>query len=197
MAVEPAPAADEGTPVFKVWKAYEDVAMHFNDLLIKLRIQALGGVAALAVLASIFSNVRAYSFKGTWTIAAACFAGLVLIWLAIAALDLLYYNRLLVGSVAAIKEIETLSENETHVTHLNLSTRIEEAVKGTSAWPSCGVLAFYLIVFLTLATGLGVTTYSACNYPPPKAEADDGLVPPLPAERPREAPKRPAQSPAP
>ena len=120
--------------------------------------------------------MRAYSFKGTWTIAAACFAGLVLIWLAIAALDLLYYNRLLVGSVAAIKEIETLSENETHVTHLNLSTRIEEAVKGTSAWPSCGVLAFYLIVFLTLATGLEAPTYSACNYPPPKAEADDGLV---------------------
>lgn len=47
------PSADnakEGTDVFEVWTKYEDIAMHFNDLLIKLRTQALGGVAAISAL---------------------------------------------------------------------------------------------------------------------------------------------------
>jgi len=53
--------------------------MHFNDLLLRLRVRALAGVvAALAAIASIFSNVRAFNFQGTWMIAAAAFAGLPL-----------------------------------------------------------------------------------------------------------------------
>lgn len=120
---------DKGTPIFTVWKAYEDVAMHFNDLLLKLRIQALGGVAALAVLASVFSNFRSYYFQGTWVLAAACFFGLLLIWCAIWALDRLYYNRLLIGSVIAIAAIEQLSKTETHIKELDLSTRIGQAIE--------------------------------------------------------------------
>ena len=35
---------------FKLWKSYEEVAMHFNDLIIRLRIQSIGGLAALATV---------------------------------------------------------------------------------------------------------------------------------------------------
>ncbi len=169
----------DGTPVFKVWKAYEDVAMHFNDLLLRLRIQALAGVAALAILASIFSNVRTFNFQGTWIIAAACFFGLTLIWGAICALDLLYYNRLLVGSVAAIRKIEELSKTDTHATELDLSTHIEQAVRGNGPKPMLwGVALFYGIVFVTLLAGLVATTYSALNYPPPEiARVEEGRSP--------------------
>jgi hypothetical protein len=169
---------EAGTRIFEVWKTYEEVAMHFNDLLLKLRIQALAGVAALAVLAGIFSNVRTFNFQGTWIIAAACFFGLILIWSAIWALDQLYYNRLLLGSVAAIPRIEELSKTQTHVTELDLSTHIEEAVSGQALRPVPqlrGVTAFYVIVFVTLFVGFGVTTYSALNYPPREAAELGGM----------------------
>jgi hypothetical protein len=38
--------------VFKLWSKYEDIAMHFNELLIKLRVQALGGVTISGTLAT-------------------------------------------------------------------------------------------------------------------------------------------------
>jgi hypothetical protein len=44
---------EQGWPVFKVWQKYEDIAMHFNDLLIRLRTQALGAIAALTTIIGV------------------------------------------------------------------------------------------------------------------------------------------------
>jgi hypothetical protein len=49
---------ERGWPLKEVWKDYEEIAMHFNDLLIKLRTQALGGVAALSALVGIFGKTE-------------------------------------------------------------------------------------------------------------------------------------------
>ena len=35
----------------RLWAKYEDIAMHFNDLILRWRLQAIGGVAALVTLA--------------------------------------------------------------------------------------------------------------------------------------------------
>ena len=45
---------NEGWPIYDLWTKYEDIAMHFNDLLIKLRTQALAAVAALTTLCRDF-----------------------------------------------------------------------------------------------------------------------------------------------
>ena len=42
--------------VFKLWSKYEDVTMHFNDLILKLRFQALAGVAGLSAVAGLFGR---------------------------------------------------------------------------------------------------------------------------------------------
>ena len=47
---------EEVWPVFEVWKKYEEITMHFNDLLMRLRKQALAAVAALATIVGIFSK---------------------------------------------------------------------------------------------------------------------------------------------
>jgi hypothetical protein len=44
---------EQGWPIQKLWEKYEDITMHFNDLIIKLRTQALAGVAALSTLEHI------------------------------------------------------------------------------------------------------------------------------------------------
>lgn len=192
-------SSDEGTPIFEVWKTYEEVAMHFNDLLIKLRMQALAGVAALAVLASIVGNVKTYSFQGTWIVAAACFLGLMFIWVAIWLLDRLYYNRLLLGSVAAITEIEELSKKSEYVTELNLSSHIAKSVAGNSVRPKLsGVTAFYGIVFAILAIGFLITTRCALNYPLDNVSSANAVTPAGGVSRGASAPEKvPAWSPRP
>jgi hypothetical protein len=67
---------------FEVWKKYEEVAMHFNDLLIRLRTQALGGVTAIATLAAVIvrgdiaSDLR-------WDVLTASFFFLTIFWIAV------------------------------------------------------------------------------------------------------------------
>ena len=48
---------DQGWPIYDLWTKYEDIAMHFNDLLIKLRTQALAAVAALTTLSGFLQRV--------------------------------------------------------------------------------------------------------------------------------------------
>jgi hypothetical protein len=40
-------ADHEGFPIRELWEKYEEITMHFNDLIIRLRTQALAGVAAV------------------------------------------------------------------------------------------------------------------------------------------------------
>lgn len=152
---------ENGIPIFEVWNKYENIAMHFNDLLIKLRTQALGGVAAIATIVAVVSkNGPDSSFN--WAIMAGVFFFLSVFWIAVWVLDFKYYNRLLHGAVDAILEIEELSKSQSHIIGLSLSRKIEDAVTGTNKQLdaflynklSAGRIWFYLIVFFGLITGL-------------------------------------------
>src|SRR5262245_11188735 len=49
---------------FELWSRYEDIAMHFNQLLITLRTQALGGVAAaVAIIVGLLAHRDSQSNK--------------------------------------------------------------------------------------------------------------------------------------
>ncbi len=114
--------------LFSVWKEYEGVAMHFNDLLIRLRTQALGGVAALAALAAVM--VRGdLAPRLRWTVLMCAFVLLTLFWVAVWILDMRYYNRLLHGAVKALLELEDLSRRNQPLQGLVLSTRIEQTAE--------------------------------------------------------------------
>lgn len=163
------PPESEGWPVFDLWQKYEEIAMHFNDLLIKLRTQALGAVAAISTLVGIFGRTGADN-KESWEIAAAVFFFLCLFWIAIWIIDFCYYNRLLLGAVKAILEVEKLSQSRSRLLHINISTCIEEAVAGGSAAADSirhsrfrnlilGRWAFYIIVFLALVLALSFSIY--------------------------------------
>ena len=45
-----------GIPIFELWSKYEEIAMHFNDLIVKIRTQALGAVAAITTIAGVLSK---------------------------------------------------------------------------------------------------------------------------------------------
>src|SRR5687768_9888149 len=49
----PADGDQPGYDLFALWKEYEGIAMHFNDLLLKIRTQSLAAVAAFATIAGV------------------------------------------------------------------------------------------------------------------------------------------------
>src|SRR5262245_43882928 len=126
---EPKPPIEQGWPVLKLWQKYEDIAMHFNDLLIRLRTQALGAIAALATIIGVFAKAGEDRHT-SWEMVAFAFAILLAFWLAIWVIDFCYYNRLLKGAVAALLEVERQSKAELYIQNINMSTKIEAAVAG-------------------------------------------------------------------
>lgn len=149
--------------IHDLWAKYEDIAMHFNDLLIRLRSQALAGVAALSALIGIFTRTEPTGFQISWQIATDVFILLILFWIAIWAIDRLYYNRLLIGAVIALLAIEEESKKANPNLAINLSTQIEKFVANPfsddprSCWErfhsKLGVRLFYFIVLFALIGG--------------------------------------------
>lgn len=79
--------------LFELWSRYEDLAMHFNELLIQFRIQMLGGLAALATVGSYLVGEKAGTRKQRFGILALGSFVLAIAWLAAASLDLFSTTR--------------------------------------------------------------------------------------------------------
>lgn len=149
--------------LFEVWSKYEEVAMHFNDLLLKIRTQALGVIATLITIVGIFAKTS--DVKLTWEMSAGAFFFLGMFWIAIWVIDFKYYNRLLLGAVLAIIDLEIISKKSAHVKEIKLSQEIERAVrgdlnedeKGIAGKLSAGRWWFYSLVFAALLIGLVVS----------------------------------------
>lgn len=135
--------------VFDVWKEYEKVAMHFNDLIMQLRTRSLGGVATLATIAGVVAHGDVgIDMRREMLVVA--FALLCAFWVAIWLLDFLYYNPLLLGAVDALVELEHQSQKseggDPIMAGLVLSTRIEAFARSRGRG-AIGRWMFYIIVF--------------------------------------------------
>src|ERR1700743_2579491 len=101
------PAAVESQlSIQELWAKYEDIAMHFNDLLMRLRSQSIAGIAALSTVVGVLAKGDVASLSISWFVAAMIFVAMGFFWIAVWCIDFLYYNRLLSGAVAAISELE-------------------------------------------------------------------------------------------
>jgi hypothetical protein len=141
----------------ELWDKYEKIAMHFNELLIRLRTQALGAVATI-VTAAGFLMSRESSTEPWWAVSAV--SVLVLIaWCTLWMIDVCYYSRLLRGAVNALLKIERESEGM-----LELSTAVEKlfGVPDENAvklnWP---VRLFYVPIFMFLFVASAVSISKA------------------------------------
>lgn len=154
--------------IFEVWKEYEQIVMHFNELLMQLRMRALGGVAAISALVGILSKGDTSSdFR--WGIVSAVLSVLSLVWIAIWIIDVKYYTRLLLGSVRAVLEVEEISHRAKTVSSLLMSHRIKETVEGNFSkldknpfWRDA-VWWFYTLVFVALLAGTYFSLTQHCT----------------------------------
>lgn len=142
----------------ELWAKYEDIAMHFNDLLMRLRSQSLAGIAALSTIVGVLANAKEAALNVSWLVATMIFVAMALIWSAIWCLDFLYYNRLLVGAVDALTKLELETQRGTNLSGgINMSSLIEgefrHPVFRNGLLPFRGVLLFYGIVLTALVSG--------------------------------------------
>lgn len=138
---------------FQLWKEYQDIAVGFHDLIIQLRVKSLGGVAAIIGLFGALVKLGG-STPTPWGAISAVFAVLSLAWAAIAALDGLYYSRLLDGAVKAIKELERNGGR------IELTCRI---VEQTDRWWVRGREVFYIAIFAGLSLAWMLSTAEYCR----------------------------------
>ena len=136
-----------------VWKEYESISMHFNTLLIQLRIRALGGIGVVAAVLGFVS--KSDTSQGMqWTLIAYSMLALFFIWLAIFLIDVFYYNKLLLGAVSATIDLESNTDEKIDI---KFSTSVKDYVEGKSQkfdnlWP---IYWFYGIVgFLLISSSL-------------------------------------------
>jgi hypothetical protein len=121
----------------------------------RLRVQVLGGVAALATVAGFVLNGSGLG-QMRWTLLAVASIVLILFWAAVFCLDCFYYTRLLYGDVDAILNLEKQSGSHTKWKVIDLSTRIDASTRKLFIWRKAliGPFLFYLLVLLGLATML-------------------------------------------
>lgn len=150
--------------VQQLWEHYEGIAMHFNDLLIRLRTQSLAGVAAISAVVGIFAKEGgAGDIALDWDIAQTIFLAMVGFWIAIWCLDVGYYNRLLAGAVDAIERIEKATAPDRPFSgEIDMSRTIIKQFEDKDWWDwrkrgYDGVIAFYAIVLALLLAGFVFT----------------------------------------
>lgn len=178
--------------VQKLWSKYEDIAMHFNDLLMRLRTQSLAGIAAISTLVGLFTKDGATNIKMDWLAAMSIFIAMAFFWIAIWCLDFKYYNKLLVGAVTAIKDLEERT-GKSPINSISMSTTIEAVFRKPSPEPkpkvnsTAGVFWFYVIVLLVILAGAVFSGAMYYRTAPTSAAA-------APAHAPSSAPLRAASA---
>lgn len=132
------------------WDKHEKIAMHFNDLILKVRIQALGALAAIITVGVAIIHDKSCLTALPWGLIAVFFGILSVFWIAIWVLDFKYYNKLLEGAVAAILTLEDQMKKGEPI-HIEMSHKIEAAVSGKlESRCYIGPTLFYLIVLFAL-----------------------------------------------
>jgi hypothetical protein len=143
-----------------LWDKYERIAMHFNELLIRLRTQALGAVATIVTAAGFLVN-RQISDEPWWAVSAVSLL-LLIAWCTLWMIDVCYYSRLLRGAVNALLKVEKESDGR-----INLSTEIERlfGTPNENAFRlNWQVYVFYVPVFIfLLAATVIATSISVCR----------------------------------
>lgn len=141
--------------------------MHFNDLIMRLRTQALGALTAIIALSGVVLSVTGKAeSEAVWEVLFATFIFLTIAWTAVWIIDMRYYNELLLGAVEAIVERERQTGGR-----IDLSTRVEtRARQKRFPFPSgeWAPRTFYLIVCLGL---VAATVYAGIRvFNPPSSE---------------------------
>jgi hypothetical protein len=157
-----------------LWFRYEEIAMHFNTLLMQYRLQLMGGIGAIGTAASVLIAYSLTEEKAHARVRALVSGGMLVLIASAAALDVFYYNRLLAGAVAALLRFEKEHPE------LYMSTAIE-------AWTSGGSDLIHWVYGVILALLAAFVAWAWCRYlcPRPASLVSKPLAPESAESEPR------------
>ncbi len=143
--------------LLEAWEKHENIAMHFNDLILRIRTQALGALAAVITVGTVLLKQVPPDRDRPWALLAVVLVALLFSWVAIWLLDFLYYNRLLMGAIDSILALEDAINRDGKIEY-NMSHKIEDSVvrrpptnrRDCILW---GPTLFYSLVTLLLSFG--------------------------------------------
>lgn len=122
-------AGDDLEIRIRLWMKAEEVAMHFNALILNFRLKAVGAVTVGAGLFSILLTKESVSSpRLNYELFAGAMVFLSLVWIGILWIDIGYYSRLLRGAVWEAVRLEKASGGA-----IRLSLMIDKAVAGRSS----------------------------------------------------------------
>lgn len=123
-----------------LWWHYEELAMHFNGLIMQFRLQVLGGAGAIGAVSGYLSNSGTITDgKQRERLRTQIALSLWILILCAALLDVFYYRLLLEGAVIAIVDLEKQHPE------IQMSTDIQRVV-------GSGVNVIYWVYGLLLTT---------------------------------------------
>ena len=141
-----------------LWFHYEELAMHFNSLIIQFRLQLIGGIGALGTAAAYFIGGKVEDASQRAWLRTIIAGGLLVLTTAAAMLDLLYYDQLLRGAVKAIVAYEAAHPE------IQISTTIATNI----GWFGDHVMWFaysLMLLALSLFAGWSWTDYKRTSTP--------------------------------
>jgi len=132
-----------------LWFHYEEIAMHFNNLIMQYRLQLIGGAGVLGTVASYLIGGKVENVTQRHWLRFIVSSGLLVLITAAASIDVFYYDRLLRGAVDALLQFEKEHPS------IQMSTQIEVVVgHGKCAiWFAYGLMLLVLGVF-TIWSGI-------------------------------------------
>ncbi len=104
----------------QLWAKAEEVAMHFNEMILNFRLKALGAITLAGGLVGAVLLTKEGGPPSRFSCLAFS-AGMVFLsaaWVAIGVLDLGYYHRLLLGAVREVIRLENLSGDTSQLSRL-------------------------------------------------------------------------------
>lgn len=131
---------------FAIWCKYEDIANHFNSLIIQIRIKSLALITTVSTISAIYTSK---SGVVQWQLFQSALIFQLLFLFAVCILDLGYYNRLLKSSILAIRNLEGKRPKHTELFEPTFSTYIDNKVGGTFA-----VHSFYVVSLLVFCIAI-------------------------------------------
>lgn len=141
--------------VIQLWFHYEEVAMHFNELIIQYRLALMGGIGAIGTAASYIINMKTKEEIIKRKLIANISLVLLLLFVAAASLDIFYYNELLLGAVDAVLQFENEHKE------IYLSTKITKRFTNSETmtiYVIYGIILFLFIAF-TIISWFRLATY--------------------------------------
>lgn len=157
-----------------LWMKTEDIAMHFNQLIMSYRLKAVGGLTiAAGLLGTVLLNDGASPTAFHAKAFSLAMLFLLFVWVGIALIDFLYYQELLSGAALEAARLEQLSGGA-----ISLSSSINHAVHG-----KCPGLkkafrwSFYWLPIIALSAAFVVGLCTAPAAAPPTASSSPSRSP--------------------